>query len=297
MKSNRLKDLIKTENSEISFEEYRIRYATERFLLRLQESEYKDNFIIKGGFLLGTIFKVKQRTTKDLDTLLKGISADRKNVTKMLETIINIELDDGVQFELINLLDSQQERIYDGFRAKFKMTFLEEKSIVQFDLDLGVGDTITPQAEVIDIPLLFNEKKGERKAITLYAYPIETILAEKTEIILNLGTKNSRMKDFYDIHLILNSQNKPSVTKFYEAFENTWMFRHKELSIDEELFEDWFFIVDEIITNKEMNEISWTNYIKDREYAKHLKLKSIISQFKDYLEALQRVYIDKNGVN
>ena len=70
MKSNRLKDLIKTENSEISFEEYRIRYATERFLLRLQESEYKDNFIIKGGFLLGTIFKVEQRTTKDLDTLL-----------------------------------------------------------------------------------------------------------------------------------------------------------------------------------------------------------------------------------
>ncbi|OTN77530.1 hypothetical protein A5886_002630 [Enterococcus sp. 8G7_MSG3316] len=297
MKPNRLKDLIKSKNPEISFEEYRIRYATERFLSRLQESEYKANFIIKGGFLLGTIYKVEQRTTKDLDTLIKGISVDRKNITKILETVISIELDDGVQFELINLFDSQQERVYDGFRAKFKMTFLEEKSIVHFDLDLGVGDAITPQAEMIDIPLLFNENKDDHKVITLYAYPIETILAEKTEIILNLGTKNSRMKDFYDIHLILNSQNKPNITKFYEAFLNTWMVRHKELTIDEELFEDWFFTVDEIISSEEMNEIFWKNYIKDRGYAKHLKLKNIVSQFKDYLEALQSVYRVKNDVD
>ncbi|MBO0461155.1 MULTISPECIES: nucleotidyl transferase AbiEii/AbiGii toxin family protein [unclassified Enterococcus] len=292
MNSNRLKDIIKTRNSGISVEEYRIRYATERFLSRLQESDYKDNFILKGGFLLGAIFKVEQRTTRDLDTLLKEISADKMNVTRVLENIVSIDLDDGVRFELINLSESQQQRKYDGFRAKFKMTFLEENSIVQFDLDLGVGDTITPKAEVIDIPLLFNEKKGDHKSITLQAYPIETILAEKTEIILDLGTKNSRMKDFYDIHLILNYQYKPSITKCYKAFENTWLFRHKELPIDAERFEDWFFIVDEIIANKKMNDIYWKNYIKDREYAKHLRFKTILRQFKEYLEKLHRIYIE-----
>ncbi|MGM0329127.1 MULTISPECIES: nucleotidyl transferase AbiEii/AbiGii toxin family protein [Enterococcus] len=292
MNSNRLKDIIKTKNLGISFEEYRIRYATERFLSRLQESNYKDNFIIKGGFLLGAIFKVEQRTTRDLDTLIKEISVDKMNITRVLENIVSIDLDDGVQFKLISLMASQQQRKYEGFRAKFKMNFLEEKSIVQFDLDLGVGDTITPKAEVIDIPLLFNEKKGERKSITLQAYPIETILAEKTEIILDLGTKNSRMKDFYDIHLILNYQYKPSVTKCYEAFENTWLFRHKELPIDKERFEDWLFIVDEIIVNEKMNDIYWKNYIKDREYAKHLKFKTILRQFKEYLEKLHKVYLE-----
>lgn len=140
MKSNRLKDLIKAENSEISFEEYRIRYAAERFLLRLQESDYRDNFIIKGGFLLGTIFNVKQRTTKDLDTLLKDIATDRDSIIRMLKTIIAIDLNDELQFELLNLLDTQQGRTYDGFRAKFKMTFLEGNSSIHFDLDIGVGD-------------------------------------------------------------------------------------------------------------------------------------------------------------
>lgn len=229
--------------------------------------------------------------------MLKGKSANRENVTEILETIISIDLGDGVQFELVNLLDSQQEREYDGFRAKLKLNFLEENSFIRFDLDLGVGDTITPQAEVIDIPLLFNEKKGEHKVISLYAYPLETILAEKTEIILNLGTRNSRMKDFYDIHLILNSQYMPDITKFYEAFENTWMFRHKNQPIDEELFEDWFFVTDQIIANKEMNEITWKNYIEDRAYAKHLKLENIAIQFKDYLGELLSVYKAKQAGN
>ncbi|MCQ9210327.1 nucleotidyl transferase AbiEii/AbiGii toxin family protein [Granulicatella seriolae] len=296
MKSNRLKDLIKAENSKISFEEYRIRYAAERFLLRLQESDYRDNFIIKGGFLLGTIFNVKQRTTKDLDTLLKDIAADRDNILRMLKSIIAIDLNDDLQFELLNLLDTQKERTYDGFRAKFKMTFLEGNSSIHFDLDIGIGDPIIPQAKIIPIPLLFNEKKDEQKAITLYAYPIETILAEKTEIILNLGIRNSRMKDFYDIHLILNYQHRPSITSFYDAFENTWTFRHNDLSINEELFEDWFFTVDEIIANKDMNEIYWKNYIKDREYAKHLELKNIASQFKGYLETLLLVYKAKQDI-
>ena len=175
------------------------------------------------------------------------------------------------------------------------MIFLEEKTVIQFDLDIGVGDAVTPKAEMIDIQLLFNEKKGEHKAITLYAYPIATIFAEKAETILNLGIKNSRMKDFYDIHLILNDQKKPNLAEFYEAFVTTWQVRHKELPIDHELFEDWFFTVDEIITSKKMNEVSWKNYIRDREYAKGLELKSIVRQFKAYLEQLYGVYIDKEN--
>lgn len=293
MNSNRLKDLIKNQDTSISSEEYRIRYATERFLLRVQKSSYRDKLILKGGFLLGTLCKVEQRTTKDLDTLITELSVSRVQVEAMIESIIQIDLNDNVKFELIKLIDSQQQRIYDGFKAKLKMTFLDERTFVNFDLDLGVGDTITPEAQKINIPLLFNEVKGEKTEISLLAYPLETILSEKTEIILNLGTNNSRMKDFYDIHLLLNDPQKPDNELIYQAFENTWKFRHPNLAIDSERFEDWYYVIESILEDDKMNSISWQNYIKDRLYAKNLNLKNIVLQFKFYLEELEKEYIKR----
>lgn len=295
MNSNDLRMLINEQSKAISFEEYRIRYATERFLLRLQESKYKENLILKGGFLLGTIFKVEQRTTKDLDTLITEMNADRENVEKMLKEIIEIDLNDGVSFEFMDLQDTQKLRTYEGFKARFKMYFTGEVNHVRFDLDLGVGDTITPDAEIVDIPILFNESKDEEVRILLPAYNLETILAEKTETILVLGTRNTRMKDFYDVHLILNDSQKIDINLFYDAFENTWNFRQSELNIDEERFEDWYYTIDSIMEHKEMNTTIWDNYIKTRSYASNIKLNTIILQFKEYIKKLEQVYIEKNS--
>lgn len=151
----------------------------------------------------------------------------------------------------------------------------------------------TPEAKKINIPLLFNEVRGEKTEISLLAYPLETILAEKTEIILNLGTNNSRMKDFYDIHLLLNDPQKPDNELLYQAFENTWKFRHPNLTIDNERFEDWYYVIESILEDDKMNSISWQNYIKDRLYAKNLNLRNIVLQFKLYLEELEKEYIKR----
>lgn len=283
MKSNRLKDLIRNQSHSVSFEEYRLRYATERFLVRIQKSNFRDKIILKGGFLLGTIYQIEQRTTKDLDTLISSISSDRNTIFDMLTGIISIEFNDGVSFELIDLQDSQLNRVYDGYRAKLKMNFIDEKTFVQFDLDLGVGDKVTPSPRLIEIPLLFNESKHETEVVMLYSYPLETILAEKTEIILTLGTSNSRMKDFYDIYLILSDSNRPTVKESYIAFHNTWSFRHNDEAINEELFEDWFFTIDELISDTSIKNQSWKNYIKDREYAKELKIEDILQEFKLFI--------------
>lgn len=295
MKSSRLRDLIKNQDRSISFEEYRLRYVSERFLMRMQKSQYKDNFILKGGFLLGAIYKTEQRTTKDLDTLLKNTSADRVNVEKMLEDIIGIDLGDAVHFELVELLDAQKQRVYDGFRAKLKMSFSTERTYILFDLDIGVGDTVTPGPKIVEIPLLFNENKGEQAVISLYSCPLETILAEKTEIILTLGLKNSRMKDFYDIQLILNDPNKPDITESYNAFENTWRFRHPQQPIDGEIFNDWQFVIEELKEDDQIKEVAWKNYTKDREYAKNLRLESILQQFHSYLLDLQLEFEKRNS--
>lgn len=287
MRPERLRDLIKNRGSEISFDEYRLRYAAERFLLRLQESSYKDKLIIKGGFLMGTIYNVEERMTKDLDALIKGMDTDKVIVKEMLEEIMAIDLQDGVRFELIDLLYSQKNRIYKGYRAKLIM-FLGDKSNVIFDFDLGVGDVVTPSPRRVRIPLLFNEKNGEKKFLTLLSYPLETILAEKTEIILSLGTENTRMKDFYDLHLMLNDPERLPIEKRYQAFLNTWNFRHGEIS--DESFEDWEFILEELSQKASEKNDVWQRYIKDRPYAQKLRLEEIISEFSDYVIKLKEIY-------
>lgn len=289
MKPNRLKDLIKNQNSSVSFEEYRLRYATERFLVRIQASAYKDRLILKGGFLLEAIYQIGQRTTKDLDTLINNFSADRENVSTMLEEIMSIDLNDGVNFELVNLQDSQLNRVYDGYRAKIKMNFQDEETYIRFDLDLGVGDTITPSPKLIQIPLLFNETKQKKEVVELFSYPLETILAEKTEIIVTLGRSNSRMKDFYDIHLILNDPNCPTLEEIYVAVKNTWSFRHNDQPISQELFEDWLFTIDELISDQAI-KAAWKNYNENRSYAQNLTIEHILQQVKIFVEKLYVVF-------
>ncbi|MFW0730752.1 nucleotidyl transferase AbiEii/AbiGii toxin family protein [Enterococcus raffinosus] len=287
MNSDRLRDLIKAKKGSIaSAEELRIRYATERFLLRVQASPYKDKLILKGGFLLGTIYKIENRTTKDLDALVKDIAADRESVKSMLEEIITIDLNDDVSFELGNFSDSQHERKYTGFRAKLTMQPLNSTAKIAFDLDLGVGDVVTPEPKVLTFNLTFKEQKGENERITMYSYPIETVLAEKVETIFALGIQNTRMKDFYDIHLLLNDPNKPSLENLYEAFNKTWIFRHDQ--IEDADFEDWLYLVNELKDNQNFKKGLWQNYITNREYAQSLSWGEIIDELIEYIIALQK---------
>lgn len=293
MHSNRLRDLIKNQDQALSFEEYRLRYAAERFLMRIQASHYRNKLVLKGGFLIGAIYEVNHRTTRDFDSLVMGIISNRTTVEKMLNEIIAIDLGDSVRFSVLDLQETQQHRRYYGFRAKLQMNFIDEKTFIQFDWDLGVGDAITPTPKLLEISLMFTENTTSEDKISLYSYPLETILAEKSEIILTLGTTNSRIKDFYDIFLILNDPHKPSLSKSYHAFENTWNFRHPQQPIVPELFEDWFFIIDELSENKRLAEVVWPNYVRTRDYAKSLTLAEILQQFREFIGHLKEEFQNK----
>lgn len=294
MKNDRLRDLIKNMDRRISYDEYRLRYAAERFLMRMQQSPYQGHLILKGGFLLGAIYQVEKRTTKDLDTLIKDLQADRASIQQLLTTIIAINLEDGVYFELEELQDSQKNRIYQGYRAKLRM-YMDGRTNITFDLDIGVGDVITPGPQLRTIPLIFNENKGEEKSLTIYSYPLETVLAEKTEIILTLGVQNSRMKDFYDIHLILNDPELPDINSLYEAFIKTWTFRQGE--IDEEMFADWAYTVNTLANDHKLKDQTWQKYIATRPYAKDVDWQKTIQQFDAYINELKKVYLRRKEID
>lgn len=129
------------------------------------------------------------------------------------------------------------------------MSFLDSKTHFNFFLDIGIGDSVTPEPSLREIPFIFNITKDEKKSLELYAYPKETILAEKTETILTLGIQTSRMKDYYDIYLLLSDNSLASINKLYDALENTWSFRQKE-DFSKDFFENALFVIDRIRNNK-----------------------------------------------
>jgi predicted nucleotidyltransferase component of viral defense system len=294
MQSARLSDLIRglkmKDGETINDQELRIRYALERFLTRLSRSEYRDNFVLKGGFLMGTIYNIGQRATKDLDTVMKNLSAEQEEIRKALQNVSELDLNDGVTFIVSEITRTQEQRRYSGFRAKMIMHFNGEQARVNFDLDIGVGDVITPAASNMDLKLTFNEARGENESITILAYPLQSILAEKLETVLEKGIINSRMKDFYDLRLMLSDPNRPTINLCYAAFENTWILRHGSV-IDEELFEDWLFVIEDVENNETVNQVFWPNYVKDRKYAQDIEFNQITQQVKDFILELQQFYI------
>lgn len=294
MQSARLSDLIRglkmKDGETINDQELRIRYALERFLTRLSRSEYRDNFVLKGGFLMGTIYNIGQRATKDLDTVGKNLSAEQEEIRKALQNVSELDLNDGVTFIVSEITRTQEQRRYSGFRAKMIMHFNGEQARVNFDLDIGVGDGITPAASNMDLKLTFNEARGENESITILAYPLQSILAEKLETVLEKGIINSRMKDFYDLRLMLSDPNRPTINLCYAAFENTWILRHGSV-IDEELFEDWLFVIEDVENNETVNQVFWPNYVKDRKYAQDIEFNQITQQVKDFILELQQFYL------
>ena len=190
------------------------------------------------------------------------LSAEQEEIRKALQNVSELDLNDGVAFIVSEITRTQEQRRYSGFRAKMIMHFNGEQSKVNFDLDIGVGDVITPAASNMDLKLTFNEARGENESITILAYPLQSILAEKLETVLEKGIINSRMKYFYDLRLMLSDPNRPTINLCYAAFENTWMFRNGSV-IDEELFEDWLFVIEDVENNETVNQVFWPNYVKD----------------------------------
>lgn len=175
------------------------RYANERWLYRLSVSEYKDKFYLKGASRLNLWFDKPHRPTRDIDLLGFG-SSEVADLEKIFIEICNINFPDGLEFrsETVKVGEIREAALYAGLRAKF-LAFLGSARI-GVQVDVGFGDAVTPRAEpiVIDAMLQF-------PPVELLGYPKETVVAEKFEAMVNLGIANSRMKDFWDLRLLIST--------------------------------------------------------------------------------------------
>ena len=233
-------------------------YMLERFLERISRSQYKDKFILKGGMLIAALIGIDIRTTMDMDATLKNMTLTKESVTKALNDIFTIQLSDNITFKLLKIENIRDDDVYSGYRASINAAF--DTLNVTLKIDLTTGDKITPKEVKYKFNLLF-----EDRTINILAYNPETIIAEKYETILRRSVLNTRIRDFYDVYILikflLHNIDKALLLQAVEATAN------KRESIA--LLSNAKSII-EIIKNDEEMQSRWTLYQKDFSYAKDI---------------------------
>ena len=170
-------------------------YMLERLLERISLSTYKNNFILKGGFLISVIVGLDTRTTMDLDTTIKGFTLTHESIRKVFKEICAVEIEDDVSFTLEDIYDIRETDDYPGIRVSLKANYPPIR--VPLTVDVTTGDIITPKEIEYTFKLLFDDR-----TLSILAYNLETVLAEKIETVLSRSIANTRPRDFYDIHII-----------------------------------------------------------------------------------------------
>ena len=175
------------------------RYALERLLHRLSRSPHRERFVLKGAMLLATWFDEPHRATRDVDLLGFGDAAEDALLATFRE-IMAVEVDDGVSFDLNGLrIEAIREEVeYGGSRLRTTAALAGAR--IPITVDIGFGDATEPGVEDIDLPVLL-----DMPAPHLRAYPPETVIAEKFHAMVALGRANSRMKDYYDVWMLLGA--------------------------------------------------------------------------------------------
>ncbi len=254
-------------------------FMFEALLKRISKSKYKDKFIIKGGLLLSSIFGVNLRSTMDLDTTIKGLPLDRETITKVINEIINIDVEDNIKLEIENMKNIREEELYSGFKVNLKAEFDGLKTNLM--IDITTGEVITYKEVEFKYNTIFDDE-----TINIMTYNYETIIAEKFESIISRNIDNTRMKDYYDLYMFVNLKwndiNKDTLRK---AIINTSKARETLDYIDNASK----YI--ELISDDERLKALWNSYQNNYEYAKDIEFVDTINAIKVISEIVVPVAI------
>lgn len=230
-------------------------YMMERFLERLAQSDYRSNFILKGGTLVSAMVGLDVRSTLDIDTTIRGFPLTADDVSKIVGEVASIRLEDGVEFKITRISEIMDEAEYPGIRVMMEAKLDTMRTPLK--LDISTGDVITPREISYQFKLMF-----EDRTINILAYNLETVLAEKLETVLSRGCVNTRMRDFYDLHILQHDLSAAFIPEWLrEAFAATCAKRGTKFS-----YEEGTLILQEIRQNKDM-EKQWSRYQRKYAYA------------------------------
>ena len=246
-------------------------YMLERFLERISISKYKDNFILKGGMLISAMLGIDSRTTMDMDTTIKGFKLTEENISNIINEICNIKIDDEVTFEVQKIELIREDDDYGGYRITFKASYMESMPVIM-KIDITTGDKITYKEIKYSFDLMLEDRK-----IQIWSYNLETVIAEKFESIIKRGVLGTRIRDFYDIYMLLNTQTKNiDFNTLKDAIYSTAKHRN---TIN--IIKDWLKIIEQL-NNSDIMKNQWARYQKNNFYAKEIK-------YEDLIESLNQI--------
>ena len=239
-------------------------YMMERFLERISLSPYRENFILKGGFLIASMIGINRRTTMDMDATIKGLPINRERIIFIMEEIISQDANDGLVFEIQSIEGIRDISEYDDYRISLRATFLTIK--VNMKIDITTGDSIIPHEIEYPYKLMF-----EDRTIPVMSYNLNTILAEKIETILSRNVANSRGRDFYDVYILL-SMNRDAILR--EDLLDALRIKSEERGSIHAI-ENRSKHMNDIRESPEINKI-WSTYAMNNIYAKDITLIDIL---------------------
>ena len=238
-------------------------YMFERLLVRLSASAYKEKFVLKGGMLVAAIVGLDNRATMDLDTTLQNLPLTPEAIRSALEQICAVPMDDDVAFEIGTISPIREDDIYGGYRVMLNARF--DTLLTPLSIDVSTGDAITPHA----VQYSFAEIFDDEKSYELWAYNIETVMAEKVETILRRSVFNTRPRDFYDAYILATTQ-KFDKSVFADALNATATHRGTT-----EQIADVPGILHNIETSSELKTM-WDKYRKQFAYAENIEYEQIM---------------------
>ena len=249
-------------------------YMMERFIERIALSDFQDQMIIKGGLLISSIVGLDSRTTMDIDMTLKGKPVNEVFILNYINEISRININDEVKFDVVSITEIRETDDYFGFRVSLIAGIGTMK--IPLKIDITTGDKIIPSEISYEYPLMF-----ENRSIKIKAYNLETILSEKIETIISRGNQNTRMRDFYDVYILLKLKSKNIDYNILRlAIEET---SKKRDSLN--LLLKYKEIISNIENNNEML-VRWENYRNSFNYARTIDFTEICRFLTEILEKI-----------
>jgi len=230
-------------------------FMLERLLERISLSKYKDMVILKGGMLIASLVGISSRTTMDMDATLRGYPLSEETIREALSDICAIQLDDEVTLGFDHVVPIREDDEYGGYRVALIAKF--ESINTPLKIDITAGDIITPGAIRYAFHSDFEDKK-----IEVWAYNVETILAEKVETILRRSVLNTRPRDFYDVFIIMKTQRDAINKKIFITALNATSNKRMSLAT----LKDQDKILLAIQADPTMRQ-RWERYCKENYYA------------------------------
>lgn len=249
-------------------------FMLERLLERISISRYQRNFILKGGFLIAAMVGLDTRATMDMDATIKGLPVNEQTIREMFEELCKIELDDEVTFSFRSIGEIREGDVYTGYRVSLSANY--SPMAIPLKLDITTGDKITPREIEYQFKLLF-----EDRSISVLAYNLETIMAEKLETVISRGDQNTRPRDYYDIYILAKLQYSNIEPDSLKAALNATAEKRGSIGV----IVDYRDIINTVKSSEIMRR-QWYNYQREFDYAEEILFEEACDTVVELMDSL-----------